>query len=567
MTYQIAQPKCFIDVYTYEGGFYQISSANVLNTVTDKDIAADQGTFSLDLAPGGPNGANAPPSWTEVVTPMSLVVIGMKRDTREAIVMLGIVQTVSEAQVWNPGQPVQRVLRITGSDFSYFFAMFTYYSLWYLGATGAGVDILGSGSPAASLPNVLGESVLTGDPADVGVAWFSKIMAGTTGVLANAYVPYNNGRVRFSDAMATFFQTYDVDIPYGDYLIAAEGSWLAKFRLIFPTPYYEFFITTAGSFSDYAGSNGGISTVSGDTVTGAIESSSISSGQSFSSKGLGANVSGVPMLVARRNPLPQLTASQGDGVPSFNNIDASLWNALTLYTLDGNGSAFIQSNVMFDESQVQNFFVLNPTWMRSMFGQSNDNTIPYIFTFAAAGDAASIARYGFRPANGSFNWLADLNGNLAVNNINPNALQNLAGTLLARFVSYWAPTPLMARATVTTNLRPDILIGQRFRYRPFKSQETWDFYINRVTHNFSFDGPGSTTTLTLSRGLPSSVYADSGGSGLLYNIHIGNAQRFNGTYSIGLPAGSQPPLKAISTDQFQGFLETIGKVYVSAQAT
>ena len=137
-------------------------------------------------------------------------------------------------------------------------------------------------------------------------------------------------------------------------------------------------------------------------------------------------------------------------------------------------------------------------------------------------------------------------------------------TLLGRLCGYYEATPLMARAAPTTWLRPDIEIGSKFTYAPFRDGVNWDFYIEKVMHSYVFGGP-SKTQLTLSRGLPSSIYNDSSSTGLLYNIHIGNAQRVGGVYKIGLPSGSAAPLTAVPPKQFSDWMISLDTLYVTPQ--
>lgn len=551
MPNNFAFPQCVVDIYPQEGGGYSLQGSLLLACNVDKKIDGNPGTFELILAPGGPLGTSVPPSWATLITPMSLAVIAMSRGEDAAVVMVGVVTVINSTQEWSTGRSTERVTRIGGMDFGYFFSMFTYYSLWYLGATGAGIDISGLGNPAAGLPQVLGSGLITGDPGDVGTAWFTKIMAGANGILANTFVQFNGAQVKFPQAVAALFETYDVTVPYGQFFVGTEGAWLDKFRLIFPFPFYEFYTATLADVLDAAN----------------VESPSranLVTGYKFTSSGLKGvqNLSGTPCVIARKNPLPQLTIN-GD---QLTGIDTTAWQALPLFQMRGGDASFITSEITFLESDVANFYVLNPTWMRSMFGSQNDNTIPYMFQAAAMGDAASIARYGFRPANGSFDWMTDIAGDHADGNkLSKADFLQLAATLLARFASFQQPTPLMSKALVTTNLRPDIYIGNRFRYCPLKNAPTWDHYIFGVRHRYVFGGE-CVTMLDLTRGLPTAVYDDSGSGGLLFQIHTGNAQRKDGQYISG-NANNLPGLSVLNMGNFQDFLSNIGRVYTEAQAT
>lgn len=542
MTESIAVPRCAVDVYPFEGGSLRLTGASVLTCTVSKDIFEQYGEFRIELPPGGPTGPSSTPSWSEIITPMSLVVIAMSRGDDAAVVMIGVVTQTTEPQEWTADSPVQRRTIIRGADFGYFFAMFSYYALFYLGAAGAAIAAPGA-PPAIALNAILGPGYFTGDPASIAQAWYENIMAGPNGILANTVAPYRGNRVPFRDILATLFQPYDVVVPNGQYFIPVDGTWADKFRAILPHPFYEFFINTAQP-GFYPGAT--------------------AAGTTFTTTGLGPSIEGQVFLVARKNPTPQLTADIADGVPSLTGIDVDLWNALPLNQLD---TGFIRSEVSFTESEASNFYLLNPTWLGGLFGQDNYNPLPFVFKFAAMGDAASIARYGFRPNTSSFSWMADVAGADAINGAQGGPtgdLNALVGSLLARFASWRHPLPLMSQGVVTTLLRPSQRAGVRFRYAPYKGQSTWDYYATGFVHTFSFGGQ-STTNIRVTRGLPTSVYQDAGSAGVLFNVHRGNAMRKDGVYGSGLPTGSQPPLIAIGMEQFQSFLSSIAKVYVTPQ--
>ena len=127
----------------------------------------------------------------------------------------------------------------------------------------------------------------------------------------------------------------------------------------------------------------------------------------------------------------------------------------------------------------------------------------------------------------------------------------------------------MLRGQVTIPLAPSIRIGTRFRYTPFKNalpdDAPWDFYVEEVTHRFVFGGQSS-TTLALTRGLPSSVYADSGSGGLLRAVYTGNARRQDGLYVPGLPAGTGEGLQVFSTQENSNSLAgQMSATYVTPQ--
>jgi len=116
-------------------------------------------------------------------------------------------------------------------------------------------------------------------------------------------------------------------------------------------------------------------------------------------------------------------------------------------------------------------------------------------------------------------------------------------------------------------LMPDLPIGTRFRYSPHKDGLPWDFYIEGIQHHFVF-GWLSTTTLTLSRGLPSSIYASASSDGLLQAIHVGNAMRHNGLYEVGLPPDTAPGLTTFGPpESIQTLMGRLANIFVTPQAS
>jgi hypothetical protein len=270
-----------------------------------------------------------------------------------------------------------------------------------------------------------------------------------------------------------------------------------------------------------------------------------------------------PLLVARLNPAPAFGVT---GSTTVGNLDVSRWNALPLRDFTAAPFGFFQSSVSFSAASARNFYQLNPTGY-STINTSNSNNIPAPFLFIAAGDPASVQRYGFRPQILTTRWFFDPTGSAAQNA--QISVQDTMQFLTGRGISWFHPAPLMASASVTLPLSPTILAGTRFKYAPFKAGEPWDFYIESVSHNFEFDGgAGATNTqLTLSRGLPSAIYADSGADGLLQAIHIGNAMRQGGVYKKGLPAGSSVALQIVNTpEQATELSGKLSSVFVTPQA-
>lgn len=521
------QPTPFVtssvDIYTFEQGLFTFKDNAVLSLKTSKFIKKPYGEFEIHLAPETLTGNL---SWSQIITPMSFVVIGLQRGGIADIPMVGIVRQVSETQTWTTDSAVRRVVLIRGADLGYFFNITDYYTLWYLAA-----------NQKAAL-GITADGLLSGDPGYIGSTWYNKIMAGK-GVYANTYFPYKGSQITFPAAFGQRFDLYDVIIPYGDYFLGGNESWYEKFMQVFPFPFYEFFVTTMA--------NGVYENTTGGTA--------------FSATGLSSTRTATPVVVARLNPVPQLVASTVSNVPNFIGIDSSAWQGLPAFDLQG--SSPVISNAMFNESEVHNFYTINPLWLSGQNGQSNSNLAQFIFNYAVVVDDASINRYGYRPMMGNISWFADVAGGFAQSGkVN---LTQVMSTILARFCGYYEATPLMATAGVQTWLRPDIQIGCKFSYAPFKDGALWDFYIEGVEHTYTFGGP-SKTVLSLTRGLPKTVYAANQANGLLFNIHQGNAQRINGAYQSGLPAGSAAYLHALAPTQFATWQGQLNHIYITPQA-
>ena len=541
----VATPACYIDIYPFEGGAYTLSgdNANLLSLTTSKNIRTGQGTFNMTLAPGGPYGPNARPGWLEILTPMSLVVIGHARAGRAAVTMIGVVKTINTTEAWVPGQGVRRALVVGGFDFSYFFGLPNYYTQSLLNFTSpASPAAAGALGVALSLDSI-DMGLLDGTPDTIGEAWYEKIMAGPQSIMNALTFPYLGSRQTFYTLMATWFQAYSQassHIPLGDNFMVADGTWDSKFREIFPFPWYEFFVTTVpvGTFQQ-----------------------SQNPGYGLSVQAMPYAYPSVPQLVARVNPLPRLTNTGSTANPVFG-IDTSLWTALPITSLD---SQPLQNGLAFDDSEVRNFYVLNPLWLSNQFGITNDNQTPFTFMFATWLDVASIHRYGYRPEISEIHWFADLHGMAAQQNAAAGTgipeYDTLVGDLALKKIGYHQPTPNMLRGGIVTNLRPDILPGTRLMLQPFKDTQQWQFYIEGVTHNWQF-GANATTQLDLTRGLPDSVYND---NNMMIALHTGNAMRLSGQYTIGLPPGLGPSLAPLNNQTNAALTGDIAAVFAAPQ--
>lgn len=551
-----AQPVCFVEIYPYEGGAYDLvgHGSHLLSAHVSKSNDGSPGGFTLQLAPNGLGTSNNPdvPDWTEVITPMSLVLIGMQRWQYSQTVLIGVVTSVSTSQNWVNNGQVVRTITVVGRDFSQFFGSFNWSVLSFqavFGGSALGEGLLGNanaGTPASISQGLLGgTSSAESNPAVIGQNWYSNIMAGTKGILAKTQMPYQQSFVTFNDAMSTVFEIYpDVFIPFYDNFLSAQGSWTQKFRAIFPAPWYEFFVITAP-----LGHYGLASHV----------------GYPFKMTSLPAAQPTGPVLVARVSPFPRLIGkSAGAGVPfTLTGIDSSLWTALQLYTLDHHG--FLVSTLVFSAESVRNAYTLNPTTIRALFGDSNTSTNVFFYSFCGAIDVASIHRYGFRPEITATEWMGDPTGAAGAQSLD---VSQTVVTLLCQAISFYQPTPLMASGTVVIPLRPDILPGGKFEYSPFRGENSWTFYVENVEHDFQYGG-NSVTTLSLSRGLPTKIYQDFSTDGIYYALLTGTAERANGSYSIreatkndvGLTIyGSQP-------EQLAALAASIAQAYASPQTS
>lgn len=562
MSDAFASVSCNIEIYPFEAGPYYLSGGQIRSVTVSKSLRGNaSGTFSIELAPGGPLGVEDSDTWSQIVTPMSHVVIGMARGQAQNIVLDGVATDIGEAQQWSTtdrGSQAARGQGISGGDFSWFFNSFNFYALTFYGlvagsALGGALDYL-----PGSLANLISQGLIGGTgtgnspPVQVGRTWYQKVMGGRNGILGGTYVPYKpiGTRVPFYQAVAATWENYpDVFIPYADNFIS-EDTWSEKFRSIFGTPWYEFFVTTAPEDA-YPLANGSTGFQDPGTV--------------FGMQSMPSAVPAGPKLVARVNPWPRFSAAAGasGGIPTAGPVDASRWNALPLFDFTSAPFGFIKSGVSFSSADAYNFYQLNPTAYGGMFGTNNVNNIAAPFSYICASDPASVQRYGFRPAIGSTRWLFDPTGTAAQQNLN---IQDTILQLTANYISWAHPGPLMAQGSVTVPLNPAILVGTRFRYAPFKDGEPWDFYVEGFQHNFVFGGP-STTTLTLTRGLPAAIYADASDGGLLKAIMTGNASRVDGTYTIGLPSGSAMPLQFVETPaQAAALNQQLANVFVTPQA-
>ena len=543
--------SCAVEIYPFEGGPYYIRGGQIKSVTVSKTLQGGaNGTFEVELAPGGPYGPESIPDWTQVITPASHVLIGMSRGDDAAIVMDGIVTLPGEDQTWrtNPqGVSVaSRTQTIGGADFAWFFNTQNWFLLSMYGLVSPNglrgqLGLLPVGLVAGT-NSVLSQGLAgMGSPVQIGKTWFEHVMAGPGAMLSQTFVPYQGGyaRVPFNTLISETMEQYpDVFIPYTEQFLGLS-SWMEKFQDIFPWPWYEFFITTAplGAYAPPP--------ASGPAANVLVP------GSTFGMQDFPQAAPVGPQLVARVNPVPRFDFNAITTTQSFiiSDIDVSRWNNLPLTQFQLNDYGFYDSHIEFSCDEARNFYMLNPTAYQLMFGDNGSNFIPFPFKFLAVADPASVHRYGYRPVDGSLRWLFDWNGTASQEAlVRGFDIRQTVATLTAALASWWHPLPLMARGAVEIPLSPSILIGTRFRYAPFKDGVPWDFYVEGVRHRFVFGGRSS-TVLTLTRGLPSTAYDSTSTDGLLRNIYIGNARRENGTYQVGLPAGTGQALQVFSTQE------------------
>lgn len=538
-----ATPQAFLEIYPHEGGSYAITRNQLLSCSTKKFMKEPAGSFTITLAPGGPKGPNVGPSWLDVITPMSFAMIGMSRGQFSNIVMLGVVTNISESWAFptSQGETVQRNTIIRGMDFGYFFTHFSWYALTFLNVSAAGLTAaLGAGGNTGALgtlPNQ-GGGLNSGTPDQVGASWYSNVMDGGSGILSRTWIENGlNNPVMWKDAMAVQFEQYisAAKVFFSFTYVNAEENWYDKFTKIFPYPFYEFFIMTAP-----AGFYSKALSTTWNTVN---------TGINFTMQRLGSKFPSQINIIARVNPFPyvqpgNLTASAPTGGPSesassevsngqqwsFGNIDMTAWNNLPLFQED---TSLLRTTEQFSEAEVRNFFFITSPYLKTQFGGSNNAVTPPLLQLQCTVDPGSVHRFGFRPVFMETEWLSDPQGIIAQTG-SMNLAQVLA-TMTMQLSSQYEPVSLMMQAARVGALRPDIIPGCKFQYQPLKepSIAPWIFYIEGVEHNYVFGGQ-STTTLTLSRGLPAPVY---GNAALLKDIHVGNAERLNGGYQTGLPQG------------------------------
>ena len=586
--------KCIVDIYPYEAGgtsgqqSYTISSdlsngTHLLSVSTTKNLyEGNGGKFNINIVPGGPNGTNDVTTWTQIIPLLSLVVIYMERGDSVGIPIIGVVTEVGEGQNWEDDR-IYRTLNISGQDLTYFFSQFGYWNQFFMGV---------SPNPAVQS---LKFNEISGNPNSIGINWFAGIFLQVLGGVTfnipnngqitvngpssvasvpippgtNAWNQYQSGKISgtggpsfqpltLNNLFGYWFDsvTYNgtnYTIPLDSNLIMSEGTWFDKFKDIFQFPFYEFFVMVLPVDSG----NNPI------TLYGANTPITLACPTTFSYNG---NSFGI-FVVARMNTNPTLVLNASSDFQSpfytsdVNNcvVNTDIWDDLVEYSPDtvflnsGNynysrvpidPSAMFSSNLSFNLDDFYNFYVFNSTSFMSLLGSTNPGS-PNYMNWPFIMDNSSMARYGWRPMIFSTTWYSDLN------QTNNHSYLIDIGQMDLVLSSYYSPKPTMGNTIYSGPLRPDILPGNKFTYNPFKDtslydpslqSNTWDFYIEEVTHQYVFAGKSS-TTLKLTRGLPSSIYNREDSENLLQGILSGTVHRYLRDFGNNQAYGAYGPLQ------------------------
>lgn len=525
--YNYATPTMYVDVYTSKSTnpiTLTPSNSGLLNLTTQKYIRGENtpGKFSFELAPGGINGVTDPITWTSVLTQYSFCVIYSGRGNSRAIIMAGLISNIQEIQVWN-NKEVARRIKVEGLDFTLYFTTFAYYVLRFLGLINTLPALFGPAGTA--ILNAGGE--ISDTPAKLGTSWFTDVVVGssaatpTSGIVTHAVldantVPYKGNEVPLKDIFTYWFETYTnlantpIIVPVLSNWLIEEGTLWDKFIALFPHPFYEFFINTVPS-----------GYYTGEVPPKVVVEPSV---PNYGTADL--------VTVARVNPVPCLDVNSSGGFV----VRRERWDALDLFSFSN--SFFIESKVQYDIESIKNFFVIEPMGpITAPGGNVNGSLASSVTQMGFMYDPTSISKYGFRPEVERIMWWVDpfnivtavaatVSGSTTATY--PSILQY--ESFLAKVASYWEPMPNMLSGSVRIPMWPEVIVGNKFEYAPFKNGIMYTFYITGVEQNFEYGG-ASNTILHLERGMPSSVYGDSP-AGILQAVLSGQVQRENGTYTI-----------------------------------
>ncbi len=579
----LGSPLCTIDCYPYQGGSYSITGGQILQCTITKSLGSLDGVAEIILAPGGPNGQGFP-SWAQIIGLNSLVVAAMSRAGHANVVFVGIVTAIQEDQVWETGgrPAVVRNTRIIAQDWTTWFMDRQWSALTWLAVTNGllvGEAVTNGQAPEAGLAiQTLSYGEQNGNPAQIAWGWFSKLMGGTGGLLADTLIPYQGSQFSWPALTTSYFESYPgyAVFPASYYYVSETGSWISKFSAILQHPWYEILCGTAvpgtwsqalqGSTNASAGTLG--TNIAGNTVYGNV-------GTLFTSLSMPQAAGAQAIIMGRLQPLPDLVISQSS--QASQNLAGNsaymiqpqafmdYWNSLPVFTLDSGAGSFIESTVTLMLDSYFNTFVLNPTYIKALIGTNIQAQGGYPIIFSSAINVAGIHRYGFKSMNMDSYWFADPSLIAAQSIVaDPNATQTLYNELIARMASYYTPLPEMRKADCIISLRPDINIGCRFRYSPFRGSQPYEFYITSYRHKYIFGGP-STTELSLDRGLPISCY-DS--AELVGGLLQGATEFVDGSPTPQSISASQgPPMQLVNTasPNLKAVLGSIANVYSGPQ--
>ena len=534
-------------------------------------------------------GNYSPNTLTALITPMSVVTISLRRGNQEYPVFFGVVNVIKESFMRSK-KKVVRSISIAGTDLQFYLTNFAYFTLTWLGATANLIP------GSVGFGKLVTTGIISGTPWYMGTAFF--------GIVAASYLQYTilnsgSGQYIFNDLINYCFGPFntnpatDAEIQANFPLLvnfyASEGSWWEKAKTFFPFPLYEMFFTTVlpttPSISEVpiypTALNTGIpvpleTTTSGKTVL--VAPTAAEDINTVTVDGLNTTYDVQNCFVARQLPFPQLRLTTPNIPASF--VEAASANLLTLDISKLNAlgeyifsttNPIMESNIFFDASQARTFYLLDPRQISNWYGGKATNAETFMFIATSVGtafDSVGLALYGYKPESVQVDWLAASLSSASSGQANSDqSLKILASSMLLTAIAYYNPTPLMAHGTIKIPLSPQILPGNKITLNPFKDGTTWTFYIEAVEHEYSF-GEDSYTVLHISRGLPTSLYAN---STFLIQLLTGQIERVNNQYQVIQTEYNEAiagiGLFFVTTNNATGVFNQLGVSLSSAQGT